>query len=54
MSYLERLRGRIRAANDADETEYVCRNCEAGFDERWQVCPECGGYSVRRREWDSV
>ncbi|WP_199694022.1 hypothetical protein [Halococcus sp. IIIV-5B] len=54
MCYLERLRGRIGAANDADETEYVCRNCETGFDERWQVCPECGGYSVRRREWDSV
>ena len=53
MSYLERFRGRIRAANDEDATEYVCRGCGAGFDERWQVCPECGGYSVRRREWKS-
>ncbi|EMA38799.1 FmdB family zinc ribbon protein [Halococcus hamelinensis] len=54
MSYLERFRGRIGAANDTDETEYACRDCGTGFDERWQVCPECGGYSVRRREWDSV
>ncbi|WP_435077414.1 hypothetical protein [Halococcus sp. AFM35] len=49
MSYFDRLNRYI--GRDEGETEYVCRNCGVGFDERRQVCPECGGYSIRRREW---
>jgi len=54
MSYLERLRDRIGAAIEGDPPEYVCRGCGAGFDGRWQVCPKCGSYSIRRREWESL
>jgi rRNA maturation endonuclease Nob1 len=49
MSYFDRLNRYI--GRDDGEAEYVCRNCSAGFDERRQVCPDCGSYSIRRREW---
>lgn len=50
MGYLDRLRRRVGDA-DSDDAEYECTDCGAGFDRRRQVCPECGGYSIRRREW---
>lgn len=51
MYYLDRLKRRFTDQRD-DRPEYECRGCGAGFDGRRQVCSECGGYSVRRREWD--
>ena len=54
MTYLEHVRKRIGNAIEDDTSEYVCRGCGAGFDGRRQVCPECGGYSIRRREWESL
>ncbi|EMA50766.1 MULTISPECIES: hypothetical protein [Halococcus] len=53
MSYLDRLRRRV-GEPDRDDAEYECTGCGAGFDRRRQVCPECGGYSIRRREWRSA
>lgn len=53
MSYFDRF-NRYIGREDGEATEYVCRDCASGFDERWQVCPECGSYSVRRREWGSL
>jgi rRNA maturation endonuclease Nob1 len=50
MSYFDRL-NRYIGREDGEESEYVCRGCGAGFDERRQVCPDCGSYSVQRREW---
>lgn len=49
MRYIDRFRNRI--GRTTEETEYVCRNCGVGFEHRRQVCPECGSYSIRRREW---
>jgi ribosomal protein L37E len=31
---------------------YECKRCETAFSVQYQVCPECGGYSVEREEWD--
>jgi rubrerythrin len=53
MSYLDRLRRRV-VGEDRDATEYECADCGAGFEGRRQVCPECGGYSITRREWESA
>ena len=53
MSYLDRLRRRV-VGEDRDATEYECTDCGAGFEGRRQVCPECGGYSITRREWESA
>ena len=50
MHYLDRLKGRFTGQRDA--SEYECVGCGAGFDGRRQVCPDCGSYSIRRREWD--
>jgi rRNA maturation endonuclease Nob1 len=33
------------------ETSYRCLTCQATFDRQPQVCPECGGFDVRRSEW---
>jgi len=33
------------------ETQYVCLACESRFNAQPQVCPECGGYDIRRAEW---
>ncbi|ESS07504.1 MAG: hypothetical protein A07HB70_00044 [uncultured archaeon A07HB70] len=38
------------ARADPDPPEYVCQGCEAGFDLRYHVCPECGGFCVGRRQ----
>ena len=50
MGYLDRLKRRV--AGDERDAEYVCADCGAGFEGRRQVCPECGGYSITRREWE--
>jgi DNA-directed RNA polymerase subunit RPC12/RpoP len=49
MGYLDRLRRHVASEDDA---EYECADCGAGFEGRRQVCPECGGYSIMRREWE--
>lgn len=30
---------------------YECLACQARFERRYQVCPECEGYDIRRSEW---
>jgi rubrerythrin len=36
------------------DAQYVCLACEARFEEQPQVCPQCGGYDIRRAEWTST
>ncbi|WP_169302411.1 hypothetical protein [Halorientalis salina] len=31
--------------------DYECQECEAGYEMRRQVCPECGGYRIERADW---
>lgn len=45
MNVVERLRRRL------GRRPYVCLGCRAALAERHHVCPDCGGYDVRRREW---
>lgn len=33
------------------DAQYVCLACETRFEAQPQVCPECGGYDIRRAEW---
>lgn len=33
------------------ECPYECKECKSSFSVQYQVCPECGGYSVERDEW---
>jgi len=33
------------------EARYACLSCRARFERQHQVCPECGGYDIRRTEW---
>lgn len=30
---------------------YECKQCETAFPVEYQVCPECGCYSVERDDW---
>jgi len=41
---------RLLTSETAD-TPYQCQNCRAGLERQYQVCPECGGYDIRRSEW---
>jgi rubrerythrin len=43
---LKRLAGRSGTGS-----EYVCKTCGTGFEVRRQVCPECEGYHIDRRDW---
>jgi rRNA maturation endonuclease Nob1 len=38
-----------RPAEAESTPAYACRGCGAGFEMRYHVCPECGGFSVDRR-----
>ena len=31
--------------------EYVCQSCLTEFSQQCQVCPDCGGFDIRRSEW---
>ena len=33
------------------ECPYECKGCETTFTVEYQVCPECGSYSVERDDW---
>ena len=33
------------------ECPYECKGCETTFSVEYQVCPECGSYSVERDDW---
>jgi rRNA maturation endonuclease Nob1 len=50
MSVLDELREQF-AADDATEFPYECQACETRFAVQYQVCPECGGYTIDRAEW---
>jgi predicted amidophosphoribosyltransferase len=43
---LKRLAGRSGTG-----AEYVCQACGAGFEAQRQVCTECEGYHIDRRDW---
>ncbi|WP_458187652.1 hypothetical protein [Haladaptatus sp. NG-WS-4] len=34
------------------ESPYECKGCGASFGVQYQVCPECGGYTIERDDWD--
>lgn len=46
----ERLK-QLTHTTDAGRTDYECKGCEARFEMRRQVCPECGGYRIERVDW---
>jgi rRNA maturation endonuclease Nob1 len=50
MSVLDTLREKL-TADDATEFPYECRVCESRFPVQYQVCPDCGGYTIDRVEW---
>jgi rRNA maturation endonuclease Nob1 len=50
MSVLDTLREQF-AGNDTTELPYERRACETRFTVQYQVCPECGGYTIDRAEW---
>ena len=41
------------AEPDADET-YECKDCETRFTLDRQTCPDCGGCTIDRIDWDDV
>ena len=36
---------------DRERGEYQCQNCGTAYRRRRQVCPDCDGYRIERREW---
>jgi len=48
MSTLARLKQLLTSDGDGG---YQCLACHARLDHQYQVCPECGGYDIRRIEW---
>jgi rRNA maturation endonuclease Nob1 len=41
----------LASAGDATERPFECRGCGTTFSEQRQVCPDCGSYTIDRREW---
>lgn len=46
------LRRVVPRLDDAGERPYECLGCGRAFAQRRQVCPECNGYSIERREFE--
>ena len=36
---------------EAEQGDYQCQNCGALYGQRRQVCPDCDGFRIERREW---
>lgn len=47
--------GKLSAVFSTDEQThtppYACQCCGCRFAVQYQVCPECGGYSIERSDW---
>jgi rRNA maturation endonuclease Nob1 len=52
MGYLRALGQRIVGSDPDGSLDYECEGCGVRFARRQQVCPDCGGYRVVRREWE--
>jgi rRNA maturation endonuclease Nob1 len=50
MSSLDRLKQFFKGNGEARGL-YTCLACHEQFERQPQVCPECGGYDIRRAEW---
>lgn len=58
MSLAEKL-ARVVRNTDADTADdpvgtYECKSCGAAFDLDRQTCPDCGGFTIDRVDWDGV
>lgn len=53
MSVLGRIRDAIRG-EDADDCDFRCEGCGAGFDLQRQECPHCGSYSIDSASFDDI
>ncbi len=43
----------VRSDSESEtDCPYECRGCNAAFTVQYQVCPECGGYTIERNDWD--
>ncbi|WP_158413710.1 FmdB family zinc ribbon protein [Haladaptatus cibarius] len=51
MGLMRRLGVGSESESDSNDP-YECRGCETSFTVRYQVCPECGGYTIERDDWD--
>ena len=52
MSLTDKL-SRVVRDTQSEET-YECVDCESRFVLNRQTCPDCGGCTIDRIEWDSV
>jgi len=48
MSTFARIR---QLLTDEGDGRYECLTCHTRLDRQYQVCPDCGGYDIRRVEW---
>lgn len=39
---------------ESDDPMYECRNCGARFERQHTVCPDCGGRSIERANWETL
>ncbi|AQL42057.1 hypothetical protein BV210_04700 [Halorientalis sp. IM1011] len=43
---------RLKEYLSSDQPDrYECLACSATFERQPQVCPNCGGYDIRSKEW---
>ena len=54
MSLTERIARVVRATGGESDEAYECKTCGATFTLDRQTCPDCGGCTIDRTDWDGV
>lgn len=45
----------VEADTDTEpDATYECKDCGTSFDLDRQTCPDCGGFTIDRIDWDGV
>ncbi|WP_205427362.1 hypothetical protein [Halorussus sp. MSC15.2] len=54
MSLARKLARVVCATDPGSEETYECKTCGATFSLDRQTCPDCGGCTIDRTDWDVV
>jgi rRNA maturation endonuclease Nob1 len=54
MSVIDKLNAAFSPDEQTRNPPYACKCCDSRFAVQYQVCPECGGYSIERVNWSEI
>lgn len=54
MSVIDKLNAALTPDEQTGTPPYACKCCNSRFTVQYQVCPECGGYSIERVDWSEL